>query len=55
MANEAIAERVGVATNTVLAWRRRYVERGLRQAWLISHARDGPGGSITRRIVSDKR
>ena len=29
MANEAIAERVGVAPNTVLAWRRRYAEWGL--------------------------
>ena len=28
-ANETIAERVGVAPNTVLAWRRRYAERGL--------------------------
>ena len=39
MANEAIAERVGVATNTVLAWRRRYVERGL--AGLADQPRSG--------------
>ena len=51
MANEAIAERVGVATNTVLAWRRRYVERGL--AGLADQPRSGRPRRIDhRRIVS---
>jgi len=51
VANEAICERVGVARNTVLAWRRRYAERGL--AGLADEPRSGRPRRIDHRgIVS---
>ena len=51
VANEAICERVGVSRNTVLAWRRRYAERGL--AGLADEPRSGRPRRIDhRRIVS---
>ncbi|SMO72277.1 IS630 family transposase [Propioniciclava tarda] len=51
LANESIAERVGVARNTVLAWRRRYAQSGLRG--LEDQARSGRPRRIDhRKIVS---
>jgi len=51
VANETIAERVGVAPNTVLAWRGRYLERGL--AGLADEPRSGRPRRIDhRKIVS---
>jgi DNA-binding CsgD family transcriptional regulator len=51
--NEAIAERVGVAPNTVLAWRRRYAARGL--AGLADEPRSGRPRRIDHRKIVLKR
>ena len=49
VANETIAERVGVARNTVLTWRRRYAERGL--AGLADEPRSGRPRRIDHRKI----
>ena len=58
VANETIAERVGVAPNTVLAWRRPYAARGP-AGWPMSRARVGqsppPPAAHGRAICREQR